>query len=129
MQMDLDLSQIEKRWLIQLESEERCTPVTRARAQYFRHHILSALWPVFADSTRRQALILAINLHPEATWWCLARQNQAKIVIASQAASLYALRVLYSRSPIDSTDRGTAVVWDGKDSSYVHRHSWFDSTC
>ncbi len=125
MHLDLDLSQIEKRWLIQLESDERCTHVTRARAQYFRHHILSALWPVFADSTRRQALILALNLHPEARWWCLARQNQAKLVIASQAESLYALRVLYSRSPIESNSSGTAVVWDGKESSCDHRHSSF----
>ncbi len=128
MHMDLDLSQIEKRWLIQLECDQRCTPVTRARAQYFRHHILSALWPVFADSIRRQALILALNLHPEARWWCLACQNQAKIVIASQAESLYALRVRYSRSSMDSNSSGTVVVWDGKDSSYVHRHSSFGST-
>jgi hypothetical protein len=117
MQMDLDLYPIEKGWLIQLECDQRCTHVTRARAQYFRHHILSALWPVFADTIRRQALILAINLHPEARWWCLARQNQAKLVIASQAASLSVLRVLYSRSPLDNDDRGTAVVWDGKDIS------------
>ncbi len=110
MDMDPDLFQIEKEWLIHLESDQRCTHVTRARAQYFRQHILSALWLVFADSIRRQALILAINLHPEVRWWCLARQNQAQLVIASQAASLYALRVLYSRTPIDSNDLGTAVV-------------------
>ncbi len=61
-------------------------------ARLIREATIIALWPTVADdAVAVHALVLACNVHPEASWW-IVHQHEVKDLIAGTLARMLALR-------------------------------------
>ncbi len=95
------LLQIERQWLVPLDSRNCLILVQYAKAKWVRSRVLAELWQALATVEKRFALMVVINQHAKAVWWNQSFQ-QAKTTIEDEVEQLERLRAYVESASVDS---------------------------